>query len=268
MKRLLGNRSRLSAASLLAGGANAALIKVGNLVLKADGGFTPRQLPRNTYEPIDFRGLADLINTDGSRPRRCRKCGSTSTATAGSTPAGCRSASRRAGRHATPAEARNRCAERDHRHRPRRRDLSPSKAQPPMPASSAMTLFNGPRQDGNPTVIGHARTTVPAVQTFVITIPIERRPRRLPLPRHLRRARRSPAAAAPHPHRRQDRPPLQLPRQRTQLRLRPLHDGVIRTHGRFLFADGTIIDGSIEKPCTRSAEPPRLRFLYLPAPGR
>ena len=27
-------------------------------------------------------------------------------------------------------------------------------------------------------------------------------------------------------------------------------DGILRTHGRFSFADGTIVDGSVEKPCT------------------
>ena len=50
------------------GGANAALIKVGNLVLKADGGFFPNKLSRNSYEPIEFRGHANLINTEGGAP--------------------------------------------------------------------------------------------------------------------------------------------------------------------------------------------------------
>ena len=50
------------------GGADAALIKVGNLVLKADGGFFPNALSRNSFEPIDFRGHANLINTEGGAP--------------------------------------------------------------------------------------------------------------------------------------------------------------------------------------------------------
>src|SRR3954447_23535068 len=54
--------------SLWAGGANAALIKVGNLVLKADGGFQPESLPQRHFAPIDFRGHADLINTEGGPP--------------------------------------------------------------------------------------------------------------------------------------------------------------------------------------------------------
>jgi hypothetical protein len=27
-------------------------------------------------------------------------------------------------------------------------------------------------------------------------------------------------------------------------------DGILRTHGRFTFSDGTIVDGSVEKACT------------------
>ena len=53
---------------LFAGGANAALVKVGNLVLTADGGFTPRTLPRSTFAPIDFSGHANLKAVDGTVP--------------------------------------------------------------------------------------------------------------------------------------------------------------------------------------------------------
>jgi hypothetical protein len=37
-------------------------------------------------------------------------------------------------------------------------------------------------------------------------------------------------------------------RQRSYISGRCL-SGIIRTHGHFLFADGTIMDGSLEKPC-------------------
>jgi hypothetical protein len=39
----------------LAGAANgAALVEVGNLVLRADGGFKPRTLPHARFVPIEF----------------------------------------------------------------------------------------------------------------------------------------------------------------------------------------------------------------------
>ena len=48
-------------------------------------------------------------------------------------------------------------------------------ASGPVPTSSPLTLFNGPRRNGNPTVVVHARTTVPATQTYAFVVPIEQR---------------------------------------------------------------------------------------------
>ena len=50
------------------GPADAARVTVGKLVLHADGGFTPRQLPRRTYAPIHFQGHAEIAMKDGSVP--------------------------------------------------------------------------------------------------------------------------------------------------------------------------------------------------------
>jgi hypothetical protein len=239
----------LACCVLLAGGANAALVKVGSLVLTADGGFTPRQLPRRAYAPIDFRGFADLRSTDGAVPPSLQQVRIDFDRDGRLTTAGlpvCQPATLEG---ATPATARNRCpgaiVGTGHIDA-----LIAAEGQPPVPASSAMTLFNGPRQDGKPTVILHARTTVPAVQTFVITVPIEQR----------RGAYRYRATV--------DVPPIAgglgsithldarvgkrysfqgAKRSYTSARC---GDGIFRTHGRFTFGDGTIIDGSIEKACT------------------
>ena len=67
MKRLLAAGALLCCV-LFAGAADAALVKVGNLVLTADGNFTPSSLPRSTYSPIDFNGRTDLRAVDGSVP--------------------------------------------------------------------------------------------------------------------------------------------------------------------------------------------------------
>jgi hypothetical protein len=247
VKRLLGI-GLLICCVLLASGANAALVKVGNLVLTADGGFTPRQLPRRTYVPIDFRGFADLRSTDGSVPAPLQQAvidfDRDGRLTTGGLPI-CQPSLLEA---ATPVEARNRCqgaiVGTGHV-----AALIARGDQPPVGASSALTLFNGPRQEGKPTVILHARTTVPAIQTFVITVPIERR----------RGAYRYRATV--------DVPPIAggqgsithldvkvgrrysfhgAKRSYTSARC---GDGIFRTHGRFTFGDGIIIDGSIEKAC-------------------
>ena len=44
----------------------------------------------------------------------------------------------------------------------------------PVEARVRITLFNGPRQRGNPTLVGHTHTTLPTTRTYTVVIPIER----------------------------------------------------------------------------------------------
>jgi hypothetical protein len=234
---------------LLVGGANAALVRVGNLVLTADGGFTPRQLPLRSYVPIDFRGFADLRSTDGSVPAPLQQAVIDFDRDGRLTTGGLPSCEPSTLEGATPLEARSRCPAAivgtGHVGA-----LIAREGQPPVPTASALTLFNGPRQEGKPTVILHARTTVPAVQTFVITIPIERR------------------GGAYRYRATVDVPPIAggqgslthldvkvgkrysfhgKKRSYTSARC---GDGIFRTRGRFTFEGGIVIEGSIEKACT------------------
>ena len=248
MKRLLAVGG-LICCVLFAGGANAALVKVGDLVLTADGGFTPNRLPRNSYVPINFQGHADLKSVGGGVPSPLQQLildfdrdGRLGT---GGLPV-CQPSSLQ---EATPEEARARC------HNAivgtgGATALINLEGQPPLVAGSPITLFNGPRLEGKPTVILHARPTVPAVQNIVITIPIEKR-------RGLFRYRAT-----------IDVPPIADGRgslvhldanigkryraggrDRSYISAR-CGDSIFRTHGRFTLADGTIIDGSVEKACT------------------
>jgi len=236
---------------LLAGAANAALVKVGNLVLTADGGFTPRTLPRETFAPIDFNGYADLKAVDGSVPPALQQVvlefdrdGRLST---GGLPV-CQPSLLE---EATPSEARSRCSKAivGTGHVGALITLGAGAA---IPASSPITLFNGPRQEGNPTVIFHAHITVPATQTFVITIPIEKRGG---LYRYRATIDVPPVAAGHgslvHLDVKVGKRYRFRGAERSYTAAR-CGDGIFRTHGRFSFADGTIIDGSVEKACTVS----------------
>src|SRR5436853_6607751 len=48
--------------------ASAAMVRAGNMVLRADGGFAPRQLPKRTFAPIHFQGYADISSVRGGPP--------------------------------------------------------------------------------------------------------------------------------------------------------------------------------------------------------
>jgi hypothetical protein len=247
LKRLLA-AGALICCVLFAGAANAALVKVGNLVLTADGGFKPSTLPRSTYAPINFDGEANLRAVDGSVPPPLQQLvlefdrdGRLST---GGLPV-CQPSSLE---EATTQEARSRCpgaiVGTGHA------SVAISGEGQPLVVSSPLTFFNGPRLAGKPTVIMHARITVPAVQSFVITIPIEKR-------------------GGPYRYRATiDLPPIagghgslthldasigkryrSGGKERSYVSAR-CADGIFSTRGRFTFAEGTIIDGSIEKACT------------------
>jgi hypothetical protein len=204
-----------------------ALVIVNDIVLRADGGFRPRELPRQRFAPIDFQGRFDISAKGGGKPVALEEvavdfdrdgrlgvvglpvCPPERVAVAG------------------PAEARRACPGAIV-------GTGHLEAQIGLPegtvvARSALTLFNGPRQEGDPSVVLHARTTVPVPQTFAIVIPIQRRPGEF--------------------------------RYRARLALPPIAGGLgavthvdVEVGRRFsaggrTFADGTVVDGSVEKPC-------------------
>jgi hypothetical protein len=248
LKRLLGIGAVLCCI-LFAGGANAALVKVGNLVLTADGGFTPRTLPRQTFAPIDFKGHADLKSVDGSVPPALQQVvlnfdrdGKLST---GGLPI-CQPSLLG---EVTPEEARNRCPNAivgtGHVSA-----LITREDGPPILAGSPITLFNGPHQEGHPTVVLHARTTVPATQNFVLTIPIEKRGG---LYRYRATVDVPPIAAGRGSLIHLDVKVGKRYRYRGSERsytAARCGDGIFRTRGRFTFAGDTVIEGSVEKACT------------------
>lgn len=240
----------LLVAALVAGAASGepALVEVENLVLRADGGFQPRALPANRFAPTDFRGWVSIESKDGSVPVPVRQVvvdfDRDGRLSAGGLPV-CDPA-RIA--EATPAEARRTCASAQVGTGQIRATIS--LAGGPVPASSPLSLFNGPRQGGKPTVVVHAQTTVPALQTYAIVVPIERR-------------------RGPFRYRATlDVPPLaaglgaityvgvEIGRrfrsggERRSYAAARCGSGVLRTKGRFSFADGTVIDGAVEKACT------------------
>jgi hypothetical protein len=234
--------------ALFASVAGAALVRTGNLVLTADGGFTPLKLPRNRFAPIDFKGHANVHAVDGGVPAPLQKLvlyfDHDGRLSAGGLPS-CDPAQLI---ELTPTEARERC--RDAIVGTGNVDVEIAReGAPPLPASSPITLFNGPRLNGGPTVILHARTTEPATQTFVIEIPIERRPGQF---RYRATIEIPPIlggrGSIVHLDAEVGRRYRYRGREHSYVSAR-CRDGVFRTRGRFTFGDGTVIDGSVEKGC-------------------
>jgi hypothetical protein len=161
-------------AALLAGSAGAATVRVGTLVLHADGGFEPQVLPRHTYAPIHFQGYGEIETTDGSIPPALEHVKLDFDRDGHLTTAGlsiCRPSQLEG---ATTEEARRRCSA---------AIVGTGRIGAAVGLAglvrinlrAPLTLFNGPRRDGNPTVILHAQAPFPVSETYTVTIPIERR---------------------------------------------------------------------------------------------
>jgi hypothetical protein len=163
----------LGALLLSAGVAQAIKLQIGNIVIVADGGFSPRTLPKREDAPIKLHGSATFKTRDGTRPSPLKtltiefdKHGEVDTT-------GLPKCTMKKIDATTVADARRNC----------RGSIVGTgfgtalvqlPEQGPIKASSPLTLFNGPVKHGNPTVLGHAHLDYPAPTTYVISIEIER----------------------------------------------------------------------------------------------
>ncbi len=230
----------------LVGGANAAMVRVGTLVLRADGGFKPQALPRRAYAPISFQGHAEIGTTDGQPPPALQSVKLDFDRDGRLATAGLAVCPPERIEAAGPAEARRLCggAIVGSGHVAAAVTLP---GQATVEVRSPLTLFNGPRQDGHPTVLAHAQTTLPSPETYVVVVPIERRGG------HYRATFDVPPIAAgygalTHVDMRIGRRYRSHGAERSYVSAR-CSDFVLETHGRFTFADGTIIAGTAFRPC-------------------
>ena len=233
--------------ALLGGSASGALVEVDNLVLHADGGFQPQALPRHSFAPIDFQGRVDLSAKGGGKPSALRQALIDFDRDGRLSVGGLPTCSPEAIDEATTEEARRICrgAIVGTGHVEALISLESGEVR----ARSDLTVFNGPKLGGLPTAVLHARTTVPATQTYAIVVPIEQRRGAF---RYRARLDVPPLAgglgAITHVDVKIGRRYQAGGKQRSYASAR-CSDNVLQTHGRFSFEDGTVIDGLVEKFC-------------------
>ncbi|HEX3323947.1 MAG TPA: hypothetical protein VHR65_02245 [Solirubrobacterales bacterium] len=160
--------------ALASGGTALALrLQVGDVTVVTGGGFSPTTLPKHEFAPIKLHGFGKFETTDGSPPPILKqltiwfdKHGAVETR---GLPV-CTMAKLAA---TTTSQARKLC--------PGAivgkgfgKAVINFPEQAPIAASSPITIFNGPKKDGNPTVLAHAHLTVPGPTTFVVPIEIQK----------------------------------------------------------------------------------------------
>jgi hypothetical protein len=237
----------LSIALFFVGGARAALVIVNDIVLHADGSFQPEKLPRQRFAPIHFQGYFDISAKGGGKPVALEEAvidfDRDGRLSSGGLPV-CAPA-RVAG--ATTEQARQDC--------PGaivgsgRVEAIVDVPNGSVPVSAPLTIFNGPAEAGHPTVVLHSHIAYPLTETLAISVPIERRRGEF---RYRASLRIPPIYAGQGAITRVE---VRIGRrfsaggQRRSYVSAHCSDGVLRTHGRFTFADGTIVDGAVEKAC-------------------
>jgi len=233
----------------LAGTAGAVRLRGGDILIIGDGGFTPKALPRTHDAPIDIHLHGRIETVSGVLPPALKEImfefdrhghlDSTGLAV-------CSIARLEA---TTVPKARKLC--------PGAivgtgfgRAIVKFPEQAAIPVSSPITIFNGPKKDGDFTVLAHGYTTIPVPTTIVVPIVIEkvnhgvygyRTVGRIP---ELAGGYGIPISAS-----------LTVGREwihngdrHSYLNAR-CETGRLQARGEFIFRDGTLIKGTFLKPC-------------------
>ncbi len=122
--------------------------------------------------------------------------------------------------------------------------------QAPIPVSSPLTVFNGPKKNGNDTVLGHFFTTVPVATTFIVPVVIEKIRKGI---YGYRVEAKIPKIAGGYGHPISGR--LRIERKWTYKGKKHSYVnarcelGRLQAKGKFFFKDGTYLAGTFFRPC-------------------
>ncbi|HVW45920.1 MAG TPA: hypothetical protein VHA76_02620 [Solirubrobacterales bacterium] len=240
----------LAAAAFAAGAGASALVETTEIRLKLDADFQPRDLPVHSFAPVRFEGYVDVARPGGGEPPALRQVVLDFDRDGRLEVGGLPTCPPERIAAASVEEARALC--KGAIVGTGRLEALVDLPSGPVPTGSALTLFNGPRQEGHPTVVVHARTSVPTTQTYAFVVPIEKRRGEF---RYRATANIPPLAgglgAITHIG-------IDVGRRYTAGGVRRSYvsarcgDHILRSHGAFTFANGLVIEGvGLEKYCAQ-----------------
>jgi hypothetical protein len=224
-------------------------VRIGELILKGRGGFRPEALPKHKDAPIMIYGGGKISTVSGALPPILDRIifefdrhGSVDTTglpvcTAGKLQATDVPAARRACPGAIVGKGFGSAVV-----------VFPEQA--PIPVSSPITIFNGPKKGGNDTVIAHAYTTVPVSTTFIVPVTIEKISKGV---YGYRTEARIPKIAGGYGHPvsgklKIDRKWTFKGKKHSFVNAR-CETGRLQARGKFTFKDGTFLTGTFLRPC-------------------
>ena len=226
-------------------------LRAGNIIIHADGGFSPTALPRHTDAPITLRGGGRLSTVDGELPPILETI-SIEFDRHGHVETTGLPVCTRAKLIATTVERARRACGGAIVGRGYGKAVVKFPEQAPIPAGSPITLFNGPVQGRNPTVLAHAYLDEPVGPvTFIVPVVIERIDKGI---YGYRTKARIPEIAGGYGHPISGH--LTVGRRWTNRGVRHSYvnarceTGRLQARGEFTFDDGTVLTGTFLRPCT------------------
>lgn len=159
--------------SIAAGSAYALSTEIENTAVSVTGDISPRALPAKGGAPIEFESVTRIRSRDGSRPPGLTKMVFVFDKHGFIDTKGLPVCKPAKIAHATPPQARKRCAGAIVGEGVGEADVR-LPGQAPVTISSPLTLFNAPPTGGKPSLMAHAYETVPTPQAVVVPFSIER----------------------------------------------------------------------------------------------
>ncbi len=251
MRKTLLRALVLAVAVLLVAGASALAIvlRASNLVITADGGFTPTTLPKHGYAPIRLHGFGKIATEDGSEPPILEtvtlwfdKHGAVETRGLPTcTPGKLKATTTKQARKLCPGAIVGTGFG---------KAVVDFPEQPPIPAGSAITLFNARPKHGNPVLLAHAHLTVPAPTTFIVPIEIQKvHQGRYGFKTEAKIPRIAGGAGIPLYARISVGRKWHYKGRTLSFANAGCPDGRLQAKGQFRFKDGTFLQGSVFKKC-------------------
>jgi hypothetical protein len=229
--------------------ASARQLRAGELIIDAEGGFAPKALPRHEDAPITIHGGGKISTVSGALPPILETLSIEFDRHGSLQTAGLEVCTKAKLAATTVTQARHNCPNAIVGEGSGHAIVQFPESQP-IPANSPITLFNGPRQGGDATVIAHAFTTVPVATTFIVPIVIERIHKGVygyrtkaripkiangygvPISGHLKIGRKWTYKGVQHSY----------------INAR-CETGRLQARGEFTFSDGTYLSGTFIRPC-------------------
>jgi hypothetical protein len=224
-------------------------LRAGDLLIVGHGGFRPETLPRYKDAPIMIYGGGKLSTVSGELPPILDKLtfefdrhGSVDTTglpvcTAGKLQATTVAAARKACPGAIVGTGTGSA-------------IVKFPEQGPIPISSPITLFNGPKVHGNDSVLAHAYTTVPVATTFIVPVVIEKIHKGV---YGYRTEAKIPKIAGGYGHPISGNIKIERKwtfkgKKHSYVNAR-CENGRLQARGEFSFKDGTFLKGTFFRPC-------------------